>query len=274
MRPPIPLATGGPIGYIVGVFAPRWTIVALVVLLAAPALAQTDERPKIMAHRGGAALADENTLAAFRLAAECGVPIVECDARRTADGTFVLMHDETVDRTTDGSGRVGDLTLAEVRALRTRGDQTVPTLREVLRWARQAGIEVFLDQKDRRIEVVEAMLAVVDEEEMAERIYFGVWWTDVLEWLHENRPEIRTMIPWPLPVPTFARARELGADWVGMMIRQATPERIREAGEYGLAVVTMPLNEPEEIRRAIRDGLPVIQTDDPVLVRRILEEER
>jgi glycerophosphoryl diester phosphodiesterase len=268
------LATGRGIEYIERMFPPRWTIVALALALASPTRAQTTDPPKIMAHRGGAALADENTLAAFRLAAECGVDLVECDPRLTADGEFVLMHDPTVDRTTNGSGRVSDLTLAEVRALRTTHGERVPTLVETLRWAREAEVEVFLDQKNRRIEVVEAMLDVVDAEGMADRVVFGVWWTAVLAWLHENRPEIATMIPWPLPVPTFARARALGADWVGMMVRQATPERIRQAAANGLAVVTMPLNDPAGIRRAIRDGLPVIQTDDPALVRRILGENR
>ncbi len=88
------------------------------------------------AHRGGAAGHPENTLAAFARASRLGVHQVELDVRQSADGAIVVMHDATVDRTTDGSGRVGDLTLAQIRELDAsgggRGPEPVPTLQEVL----------------------------------------------------------------------------------------------------------------------------------------------
>jgi glycerophosphoryl diester phosphodiesterase len=93
----------------------------------------------ISAHRGGAARHPENTLAAFREAVRLGAHQIELDVRRTADGEAVVIHDETVDRTTDGRGRVDRLTLAELRRLdagRWKGErfagERVPTLREVL----------------------------------------------------------------------------------------------------------------------------------------------
>ncbi len=71
----------------------------------------------IAAHRGFAARAPENTMAAFRQAAEFGCLWIETDVQLSADGVPVLIHDETVNRTTNGSGKVTDLTLRELRAL-------------------------------------------------------------------------------------------------------------------------------------------------------------
>ncbi|MER5302538.1 glycerophosphodiester phosphodiesterase family protein [Streptomyces lasiicapitis] len=107
------------------------------------------------AHRGQWREAPENSIAAIREAFADGAEIVEVDIRLTKDGVPVLMHDETVDRTTDGTGRVGDLTYAQLRALRLReglgGRQTaltadrVPTLAEAMTAARTHGL-VNLDQ--------------------------------------------------------------------------------------------------------------------------------
>ncbi|MEV0821690.1 glycerophosphodiester phosphodiesterase family protein [Nonomuraea rubra] len=97
----------------------------------------------IAAHRGQWRDAPENSLAAIRAAVEDGAEIVEIDVRPTRDGHLVLMHDETVDRTTDGTGRVADLTLAQIKALHLRQglggrqaavtEHTVPTFEEAMR---------------------------------------------------------------------------------------------------------------------------------------------
>lgn len=96
-------------------------------------------RRGVAAHRGGGALRPENTLAAFREAVRLGVHQVELDVRRCAGGELVVIHDATVDRTTDGRGPVAGLTLAELRRLdagRHRGPcfagERIPTLRETL----------------------------------------------------------------------------------------------------------------------------------------------
>ncbi len=101
------------------------------------------ERPLVIAQRGGAALAPENTLAAFRRAIELDVDMLEMDVQRSADGVLVVIHDTTVDRTTDGRGRVGELTLAELRRLNAGNGEPIPTLDEVLALAVQHGVPVM-----------------------------------------------------------------------------------------------------------------------------------
>lgn len=96
--------------------------------------------PLIVAHRGGAALAPENTLGAFENALKLGVDMVECDVHLSKDGQVIVMHDFTVSRTTNGTGEIRDLTLAELKQLNAAAKfpggsfpaQTVPTLGELL----------------------------------------------------------------------------------------------------------------------------------------------
>ena len=94
--------------------------------------------PLVLGHRGACAHAPENTLASFRLAREQRADGIEFDTKRCASGEVVIMHDISVDRTTNGHGDVHTLTLAELRALDAGGGQPVPTLDEVLR--RSAGM--------------------------------------------------------------------------------------------------------------------------------------
>lgn len=98
-----------------------------------------NEDMKIIAHRGGALLGNENTLSAFRKGIEAGADMIELDVHLTADGAVVVCHDESVDRTTDGEGRIGDMTLSDFKSVhaldRETGeptDETLPTLEEAL----------------------------------------------------------------------------------------------------------------------------------------------
>lgn len=114
--------------------------------------------PIICAHRGNSAHCPENTLAAIASAAELGIPMTEIDVRRTADGHIVLMHDESVDRTTDGSGRVAELSLAQIRGFDAGSwkapefaEERVPTLAEVLDLCRERGVFLCIEIKQKGI---------------------------------------------------------------------------------------------------------------------------
>lgn len=89
-------------------------------------------KPKIIAHRGASAHAPENTMAAFQLALDQGADGIELDVMLTKDNRIAVIHDDTVDRTTDGSGRVRDMTLAELQALDAGGGEKIPGLEQVL----------------------------------------------------------------------------------------------------------------------------------------------
>ena len=86
----------------------------------------------VVGHRGAAGVLPENTLAGFRYAIELGVDYVECDVHLSRDGQLVVMHDATVDRTTDATGAICDLDFNRIRALDAGEGEQIPTLDEVL----------------------------------------------------------------------------------------------------------------------------------------------
>ena len=101
-----------------------------------------------MAHRGTSDLSDENTLEAMSVAYEYGAHIIEVDPRLTADGVYVLMHDRTIDRTTNGRGKISEMTYAEVTKLKTQSGYSIPTLKQTLEFARQRNLLVYIDIKE------------------------------------------------------------------------------------------------------------------------------
>ena len=137
-------------------------IVLAVLLLAAvlplvllPGMPQNAEPLLVVGHRGYSGKAPENTLAAFRLAGEHGFWGCEFDIYPSADGHWVVMHDKTLDRMTDGTGKITEKTLAELKELHitagngieTYPDERIPTLEEALEICEQAGMRAFVELK-------------------------------------------------------------------------------------------------------------------------------
>src|SRR5690606_23623292 len=134
-------------------------------------------KPYVMGHRGNMAHRPENTLASFRLAIEQGVDLIETDLHVTADGEFVCIHASTVARTTNGSGAVGEMTLAEIKRLNAWNgfagyeNERVPTLAEAIE-VLPPGIILALELKDDAFlkpEVGRRLAALLDETGMTER---------------------------------------------------------------------------------------------------------
>jgi glycerophosphoryl diester phosphodiesterase len=129
-----------------------------------------------VAHRGTGSLSvygPENTLAAYDIAWKMGADSVEIDVRSTSDGELVIMHDETVNRTTYGKGKVSDLTLAQIKALKIRPTnwaipaQQVPTFREVMAFMKGKTM-VYIDIKTADIQ---QLVGIIQEEDMIDSAY-------------------------------------------------------------------------------------------------------
>lgn len=238
--------------------------IAFLAIMAAP-VAKSAPAPVWVAHRGGNVETDENTLGAYRLAAQSGMQFVECDPRPTKDGVLVTMHDPTVDRTTNGKGKVRDQTLREIKALRTpRGDQ-VPTIEEILTFAKSAGVGVYLDTKLKNDAYMQNVMDLVVKTGMEKHVIVGLWHTDQLKWMHKNYPRIETCISWPAPLQSLAHAKKLGASLVGTIVPLATKSMIACAHKNGIKVITLQINDLKTIRQKIDAGIDAIQTDNPGL---------
>lgn len=90
--------------------------------------------PLILGHRGYSGKHPENTMRAFQKAIECGADGIECDLQKTKDGRFIVMHDETLDRTTTGRGRIDQLMWPEISQLKCAENESIPTLESLLEW--------------------------------------------------------------------------------------------------------------------------------------------
>lgn len=103
--------------------------------------------PQAIAHRGGNATTPESTLAAFQNAIRLGMDYLEFDVQMTSDGHLVVIHDETVDRTTNGTGLVGEMTLEQIRALDAGNGEKIPTFEEVIQLAKDNGVKILPEAK-------------------------------------------------------------------------------------------------------------------------------
>ncbi|MFM8271020.1 MAG: glycerophosphodiester phosphodiesterase [Gemmata sp.] len=178
---------------------------------AAPAAAGVRE---VIGHMGSCADRPGNTLASIRRAAESGAHAAEADVRTTKDGALVCLHDDTVDRTTDGKGRVADLTLAEVKKLdagskfdaKFRGEP-VPTLREVLELAK-GKIGVMLDLKEDSEEYAKKIAAEVRAFGEPARLVLGVRSVAVAKLFRDLLPEARQigLVPTADDIEPFAKS--------------------------------------------------------------------
>jgi glycerophosphoryl diester phosphodiesterase len=224
---------------------------------------------RVVAHRGGALLGPpENTLPAIEKAIEVGADLIEVDIRQTSDGHLVLMHDETVNRTTNGRGRVDKLTLKEIRALEIKhgGNETirVPTLTEALGFMK-GRIDPDLDYKEGDIS---KLIQLVKEAEMIEQsTMYGSWerCREITEL--EPRMRIRPTADYPLQVPELARELRpalINMDWHGV-----SEEAIRLTHTHGCQAFVNCLGRADTayyMKIAIEAGADYIQSDRPDLV--------
>jgi glycerophosphoryl diester phosphodiesterase len=246
--------------------------------------------PFIIAHRGDSAHRPENTLASFASALELGADLVEFDVQLTGDGHVVVIHDPTLDRTTSGSGRVGERSLAEIRALSAGYPQLfgtdypaerVPTLVEALAFLRDRGrvmIEIKPDSvTDEADDGVEARtIADVRRAGMEKDVAFLSFSRRALTRCRSLAPEIvRAHLFHQAEVEAvLAGAREAGCDLVlpeKGMLSTTLRDRTREAG---LRMATWVVDDPDELAALAPLDLYGVATNRPgVLLEAIMENE-
>ena len=235
-----------------------------------------------VAHRGASGNFPENTLRAFQMALEIGVDEIEFDLRMTGDGHLVVMHDATVDRTTDGTGAIGELTLAEIRALdagrvfgeRFRGDR-VPTWEEALDLVQgKVRLNVHLKEGgspdgDYERKVAKALRAfrMVDDSVMAcNDVSVGLF--------AEIDPRIACRI-FPnnrSPGDYIRSSMEMGLRTMQPGRDMTSTEFVQKAHESGLGVHVFYADTPEDMRTYIGMGVDGILTNYPERLKAVIAE--
>jgi glycerophosphoryl diester phosphodiesterase len=242
-------------------------------------LIQADAKPADflrIAHRGASFECPENTLSAFRRAIELGAGMIECDLQVTADGHVVVIHDWTVDRTTDGSGLIRDMTLAELKQLdagswhdaRFAGER-LPTLEEVLDAVLVHG-DLNLELKsrggtDEARRLALTTVAAVSQRQALGRVIFSSFDPTLLAAVREIAPDAAIGVLWmgaPFDL-AFALADQLGAVALHPQVTAVDVALVQEASRRSLRVHAWTVNSVEDMVTLARLGVQGIISDYP-----------
>jgi glycerophosphoryl diester phosphodiesterase len=239
--------------------------------------------PIIFAHRGASAHAPENTLASFELALSQGADAIELDASLSADGEVVIIHDSTVDRTTDGHGRVAQLSLAELRSLdagsffseKYHGEK-IPRLEEVFE---AVGKKMFINVELKnsaspRDPLVEKVCALVKKHSMEKRIILSSFLTSDLKRAKRLLPEVpRGLLALDGWMGAWARSFGFSfGDYAALhpYLTDVTKQQIVRVHRLRRRVHVWIVNKAEDMVRLINWGVDGIYTDDPQLALRAM----
>lgn len=238
------------------------------VMLAATDTTATGSTPAIViAHRGGGGEAPENTVAAIVGATATGADLIELDVQLTADDVPVIMHDWTVDRTTDGTGAVWSLSAEEVTALEAGGATVfVPTLREALQAIAPTRASTMVELKGSWTpEQVALVSALVAEHGLDHRVVLASFDLFSLRAAQDAAPDLpRLLLSRSLATVDAAIADvDASAVAVSMPTARRDPEAIPELAADGIGVFVYTLNTEDRWAEAVALGARGIITDDP-----------
>lgn len=225
----------------------------------------------VVGHRGAARVLPENTLRGFRYAIELGVERVECDVHLTRDDHLVVIHDETVDRTTNGNGEVRRMSLAELRKLDAGDGERIPTLEEVLDVV--AG-QVILLCELKGAGVEEAAVEQVRRKSLDSQVIFTSFNLDRLHRVRTmgNAYQIGPILPDPTPGQIGA-ALEMDAVGVGVHYANLSLRIVTEVHSAGLDLRAWNPDTLPEMQAMIALGVNGIGTNRPDLLVNYLDAE-
>jgi glycerophosphoryl diester phosphodiesterase len=240
------------------------------------ALSGAGRRPLCYAHRGARSCAPENTLLAFAVAYDLGADGVECDLRRSRDGALVVMHDALVDRTTNGTGEVATMSLAELHSLdagrHPRIPQRIPTVEETLALAyernREINLEIKAGEAEEAIGTALAAVSILGEIEDAfrPRVLVSSYHFAALVELKRSLPWLRIALLYNMQwkgKDLIGPARKLGAEAIHPQSALASAELIRQAQASGLRVNVWTVNRRSTIHQFLDWGVDGLFSDYP-----------
>jgi glycerophosphoryl diester phosphodiesterase len=219
---------------------------------------------RLIAHRGARFDEPENTLRAVKRAFECGADAVEIDVRLSSDDELVVIHDDTLERTTNGSGKVSKKTLKQLRTLDAGKGETIPTLSEVLSLVKKLEIAVVIEMKEPGVEAKVAREIV--KAEMERNVIISSFFHFSLLTVKELAPNLKTgVILSSLPVFPVTLARDAKADIIFQRYPRLKKEYVEEASRNKIEIYTWTINTVEDLEKSRELGVKGIVTDNPCL---------
>jgi glycerophosphoryl diester phosphodiesterase len=232
----------------------------------------------VIAHRGAHRTVPENTLASLEKAIEIGCDYVELDVRRTKDGVLVLMHDASINRMTNGKGKIEDLTYDQIRQFDIRArtlagrGQKLPTFDEFLTRAK-GRMKLYVDHKKAPPAEV---LALIEKHGMLKDVVVYNGSPSILREYKRLAPRVWIMPDHPRSTEAIAAlAKDLKPETLDGSIKDWTAAQVEAAHRAGCQVWVdniTPLDNPAGIKQAVEMGVDAIQTDNPEVVLTVLRE--
>jgi glycerophosphoryl diester phosphodiesterase len=240
---------------------------------------------KLMAHRGILWDWPENSLLSFRKALETRADILEFDVRLSKDKVPVIMHDDSLDRTTNRKGFIGEKTLAEIKEAgitftksgNPKPPEPVPTLGETIELLKEfPGVLINCEIKDYSDECIKTTIDAFRAASMLNRTYFACFDYSVLERIKAIDPSLKVQ-GFPLRimqnVPRKDEAEKL-FDYVGLPFEQATKAEVEHFESLGIITGVWVVNDPKEIARVRKLGTGIVATDRFNIFREYLDNEQ
>lgn len=234
------------------------------------------------AHRGASGYYPENTMISFEKAIEMGCTGIETDVQMTKDGVLVLIHDEMVNRTTDGAGFVKDFTYSELRRLdagswfsKEYANHKIPSLEEILLLVKNTNIQLNIEIKSGVIEyegIEQKLIDTVYKYNMDKQIIFSSFNHYSMVKCKEISKEIKTGLLYMEGIYKPCRyAKFVGADALHPYFYALNGEIIKEAKEEGLMINTFTVNDTNYMEYFYQLGVDGIITNYPDKLKKIME---
>ena len=243
---------------------------------------RTNDHPLIWGHRGASGHAPENTLPAFRMAADMGADGVELDVQETKDGVLVVCHDETVDRTSNGAGWVKDFTFEEIRKLDFSGGNAayeglkIPSMEEVLDLLAPTGLTINIELKTGIVfydRIEEKILQLVRNKSWEDRVIYSSFNHYSVRRIKELDPAAKTGLLYadgPIDMPGYGK--RIGADALHPALYNLQyPDLLEDCRRYGLAVNVWTVNSAQELLLCRDLGVNAVITNYPEKARILYE---
>lgn len=239
-------------------------------------------KTEVWAHRGASGYAPENTIEAFRMAAQLNADGVELDVQLTKDGELVVIHDERVDRVSDRVGYVKDYTLEELKKMNVGnpipgfGTARIPTLNEVLEELRPTGMKINIECKTGIFfypGLEEKMVKLVEDMKMTDRIWCSSFNHESVLKVKQLCPAMKTgFLIADVIVNVADYSKRCGVDALHPALYHMQDESlIRKCRANGLAVHVWTVNETEDMKKLCRAGVEAIITNFPDNARNVVD---
>jgi glycerophosphoryl diester phosphodiesterase len=227
---------------------------------------------KVLGHRGCAGLEPENTIRAFRRALNLRVDLIEFDVRMTKDKKLIIIHDEKLDRTTNGCGFVKDFNFAEIRKFDAGKEEKIPLFEEALDFLKNEKPTIVIEIKEP--ESTEKILEIIAQKKLKNKVLIVSFWHNVLKKIKELETKIKTgAILAGRPINPILIAREAKTNLLCLRHEFIDEALVKDCHKNDIKINAWTVNEPEDIERMIKLGVDIISSDYPDRVLEKLKQE-